>query len=98
MDHGEDWFLPSSDELQWMWDAISGGTHDFYSSSVMAYNKLLTDNGGKPFVETYYWSSSEVNDDTIVAVAFIKDSVICLNSLKSSTFTARAVYRILLEE
>lgn len=98
MEYGEDWFMPSSDELQWMWDAISGGTHDFYSSSVMAYNKLLTDNGGMPFVETYYWSSNETSDDMIELIAFMKDSIVCLESLKSSTFTVRAAYRILLEE
>ena len=98
MDHGDGWFMPSSTELQWMWDAISDNTHDFYSSSVMAYNKLLTDNGGMPFVETYYCSSSEVNESTMVAVAFMQDSYICLDSQKGSIFTVRATYRILLEE
>ena len=96
--HGDGWFMPSSTELQWMWDAISGGTHDFYSSSVMAYNKLLTDNGGMPFEETYYWSSNETSDDRIELIAFMQDSVICLEPLKSSKFTVRAAYRILLEE
>jgi hypothetical protein len=90
--------MPSSQELQWMWDAISGGTHDFYSSSVIAYNKLLTDNGGMPFEETYYWSSNETSDDRIELIAFMQDSVICLEPLKSSKFTVRAAYRILLEE
>lgn len=98
MDHGDGWFMPSSTELQWMWDAISDDTHDFDSSSVIAYNKLLTDNGGMPFFETYYCSSSEVNESTMVAVAFMKDSIVCLDSQKGSTFTVRAAYRILLDE
>ena len=55
MDHGDNWFMPSSTELTWMWDAISGGTHRFDSESVAAYNKLLEENGGEPFNETYYW-------------------------------------------
>ena len=92
--HGDGWFMPSSQELQWMWDAISGGTHDFYSSSVMAYNKLLTDNGGMPFVETYYWSSNETSDDMIELIAFMNDSVVCLEPYKTKPYTVRAAYRI----
>ena len=96
MDHGADWFMPSSQELQWMWDAISAGTHDFDSESVKAYNKLLTDNGGMPFVETYYWSSNETAEDLVELVAFMNDSVVCLEPYKTYTYTVRAVYRILL--
>ena len=96
MDHGADWFMPSSQELQWMWDAISAGTHDFDSESVKAYNKLLTDNGGMPFVETYYWSSNETAEDLVELVAFMNDSVVCLEPYKTHTYTVRAVYRILL--
>ena len=96
MDHGADWFMPSSQELQWMWDAISAGTHDFDSESVKAYNKLLTDNGGMPFVETYYWSSNETAADLVELVAFMNDSVVCLEPYKTYTYTVRAVYRILL--
>jgi hypothetical protein len=98
MVHGDGWFMPSSDELQWMWDAISGGTHNFDSASVMVYNKLLTDNGGMPFEETYYWSSNETAGDSIKLIAFMYDSIVCLEPLKSSKFTVRAAYRILLEE
>lgn len=96
MDHGADWFMPSSQELQWMWDAISAGTHDFDSESVKAYNKLLTDNGGMPFFETYYWSSNETAEDLVELVAFMNDSVVCLEPYKTYTYTVRAVYRILL--
>lgn len=98
MVHGDGWFMPSSTELQWMWDAISDDTHDFHSASVMVYNKLLTDNGGMPFVETYYWSSNETAEDSIEVIAFMHDSIICLEPLKNHTYTVRAVYRILLEE
>jgi hypothetical protein len=86
--------MPSSQELQWMWDAISDGTHDFDNASVAAYNKLLTDNGGMPFFETYYWSSNETDYDMIEVIAFMSDSVVCLAPYKSNTLTVRATYRI----
>ena len=96
--HGDGWFMPSSTELQWMWDAVSGGTHNFDSETMKSYNTLLTSNGGEAFQETYYWSSNETSDDMIELIAFMHDSIICLDPLKSSTFTVRATYRILLEE
>lgn len=94
--HGDGWFMPSSQELQWMWDAISEGTHNFDNASVAAYNKLLTDNGGMPFVETYYWSSNETADDLVELIAFMNDSVVCLDPQKTYTYTVRAATRILL--
>ena len=94
MEHGEGWFMPSSTELQWMWDAISNGTHRFENDSVAAYNKLLTDNGGMPFVETYYWSSNETSDDMIELIAFMSDSVVCLEPMKTYIYTVRAVTRV----
>lgn len=92
--HGDGWFMPSSQELQWMWDAISEGTHNFDNASVAAYNKLLTDNDGMPFVETYYWSSNETADDLVELIAFMNDSVVCLNPQKTYTYTVRAATRI----
>ena len=92
--HGDGWFMPSSQELQWMWDAISEGTHNFDNASVAAYNKLLTDNGGMPFVETYYWSSNETADDLVELIAFMNDSVACLDPQKTYTYTVRAATRI----
>ena len=77
-----------------MWDAISEGTHDFDNASVAAYNKLLTDNGGMPFVETYYWSSNETADDLVELIAFMNDSVVCLNPQKTNTYTVRAATRV----
>jgi hypothetical protein len=97
MDHGDGWFMPSSRELQWMWDAISEGTHDFNNESVAKYNKLLTDNGGMPFVETYYWSSNETAADVVELIAFMNDSVVCLDPQKTNTYTVRAAYRFPLE-
>ena len=79
-----------------MWDAISEGTHNFDNASVAAYNKLLTDNAGLPFVETYYRSSNETAEDLGELVAFMNDSVVCLEPYKTYTYTVRAVYRILL--
>ncbi len=92
--HGDGWFMPSSQELQWMWDAISEGTHNFDNASVAAYNKLLTDNGGMPFVETYYWSSNETSEDMIELIAFMSDSVVCLEPYKTSKYTVRAATRV----
>ena len=92
--HGEGWFMPSSTELQWMWDAVSGGTHDFDSDTMKAYNKLLTENGGEAFQETYYWSSNETSDDMIELIAFMGDSVVCLEPYKTSKYNVRATYRI----
>ena len=94
MEHGDDWFMPSSTELQWMWDAVSGGTHNFDCDTMKAYNKLLTDNGGEPFQETYYWSSNETSDDMIELIAFMSNSVVCLEPYKTSKYNVRAAYRI----
>ena len=93
MAQGEGWFLPSSTELQWMWEAITDGARDFDSPRVAEYNKLLTDNGGEPFVETYYWSSNETSESLVEVIAFMDDSVVCLDPKKDEIFTARAVYR-----
>ena len=94
--HGEGWFMPSSTELQWMWDAVSGGTHNFDSETMKSYNTLLTSNGGEAFQETYYWSSNETSDDMIELIAFMSDSVVCLEPYKTSKYNVRAVYRIML--
>lgn len=94
MEHGEGWYMPSSTELQWVWDAISEGTHKFDSTSVGTYNKLLTDNGGMPFVSTYYSSSNETAEDRVELIAFMEDSVVCLEPFKSSKFSVRAVIRV----
>ena len=94
MDHGDDWFMPSSTELQWLWDAVSGGTHTFDCDTMKAYNKLLTDNGGEPFLETYYWSSNETSEDMIELVAFMDNSVVCLEPYKTYRYNVRAAYRI----
>ena len=93
MEHGDDWFMPSSTELQWMWDAVSGGTHDFDCDTMAAYNKLLTENGGEPFLETYYWSSNETSEDMIELVAFMANSVVCLEPYKTYSYNVRATYR-----
>lgn len=97
MDHGADWFLPSSTELNWMWEAITGGERDFDAESVAEWNKIITDNGGEPFVETYYWSSNETSDDLVEVIAFMDDSVVCLDPAKDKVYTARAAYRFQVE-
>ena len=97
MDHGDDWFLPSSNELMWMWEAITEGARDFDAPAVAKWNKIITDNGGEPFVETYYWSSNETSDDLIEVIAFMDDSVVCLDPAKDKVYTARAAYRFQVE-
>lgn len=97
MDHGDDWFLPSSKELMWMWEAITEGARDFNAPAVAKWNKIITDNGGEPFVETYYWSSNETSDDLIEVIAFMDDSVVCLDPAKDNVYTARAAYRFQVE-
>ena len=76
-----------------MWDAVSGGTHDFDSETMAYYNKLLIDNGGEPFQETYYWSSNETSEDMIELIAFMANSVVCLEPYKTSSYNVRAAYR-----
>ena len=97
MDHGDDWFLPSSKELMWMWEAITEGARDFDAPAVAKWNKIITDNGGEPFVETYYWSSNETSEDLIEVIAFMDDSVVCLDPAKDKVYTARAAYRFQVE-
>ena len=93
MDHGDGWFLPSSKELNWMWNAITGGERDFKATKVTDYNNTLVAHGGKGFEETYYWTSNETSESLVEVVAFMNDSVVCLDPQKSSKFTARAVYK-----
>ena len=97
MNHGDDWFLPSSTELHWLWDAITAGARDFDAPAVAEWNKIITDNGGMPFTETYYWSSNETAEDLIEVVAFMSDSIVCLDPKKDNYYTTRAVYRFMVE-
>lgn len=93
VEHGDGWFLPSQDEMTWMWEGISGGTYDFDSPTVAEFNKTLTENGGEPVVETYYWSSCALDKTSAIAIAFMKDSVICLESTRDKPYSVRAAYR-----
>lgn len=95
--HGEGWFLPSSTELHWMWEMLTNGERDFKASSVAKYNEFIVENGGEPFCETYYWSSNETSDDLVEVVAFMNDSVVCLDPKKDNVYTARATYRFKVE-
>ena len=93
MEHGEEWFLPSSTELQWLWSATSGGKYEYNCDEMTAFNKILTDNGGTPIKEDFYWSSNETSEDLIEVIAFMSNSVVCLDPQKSSTYLTRAVAR-----
>ena len=94
IEHGEGWFMPSATELHWLWDAASGGTHNFESEAMKAFNKTITDNGGTAISEDYYMSSNETSTDIIEVVAFMTDSVVCLDPQKTQKFSVRAAYRI----
>ena len=96
-EHGEGWFLPSSTEMHWMWDMLTNGERDFNSPSVAKYNAFIEENGGEPFCETYYWSSNETSEDMVEVIAFMNDSVVCLEPTKDKVYTARAAYRFKVE-
>ena len=96
-EHGEGWFLPSSTEMHWMWDMLTDGARDFKAPSVAKYNAFIEENGGEPFCETYYWSSNETSEDMVEVIAFMNDSVVCLEPTKDKVYTARAAYRFKVE-
>lgn len=96
-EHGEGWFLPSSTEMHWMWDMLTEGERDFDAPSVAKYNAFIVENGGEPFCETYYWSSNETSEDLVEVIAFMDDSVVCLDPKKDNKYTARAAYRFKVE-
>ena len=92
-EHGADWYLPSSTELQWLWDVTSGGKHEYDCDEMKAFNKILTDNGGTAIGEDYYWSSNETSENLIEFVAFMHNSVICADPQKTSKMLTRAITR-----
>lgn len=96
-EHGEGWFLPSSTEMHWMWDMLTDGERDFKAPSVAKYNAFIEENGGEPFCETFYWSSNETSEDLVEVIAFMNDSVVCLDPKKDTPYTARAAYRFKVE-
>lgn len=95
--HGEGWFMPSADEIEWMWEAITDGQRDFKAPSVAKYNQLLVENGGEPFCETFYWTSNETTEELVTVIAFMNDSVVCLEPYKDRVYTVRAAYRFKVE-
>lgn len=89
VDHGEGWYLPSSQELHLMWTAVSNGTHVFDHEFIKLYNDKLE----TPITEDYYWSSNETSETMGELVAFMEDSVVCLDPQKTNKFNVRAVYK-----
>lgn len=97
IDHGDGWFMPSSTEVNLLWEMLTDGARDFNAPSVAKYNELIVENGGEPFVETYYWTSNETSDDLVEVIAFMNDSVVCLDPKKDNVYTVRAAYRFKVE-
>lgn len=95
--HGEGWFMPSAYEMELMWEAITDGKRDFQAPKVAEYNALLEANGGEPFCETFYWTSNETTEELTTVMAFMDDSVVCLEPYKDRLYTVRAAYRFLVE-
>lgn len=91
--HGEGWFMPSETELKWMWRAVSGGKYVFNEAEAAKFNNKLDD----PVEEDFYWSSNETAEDLATTVAFMDDSVVCLEPLKYKAYCVRAVYRFEVE-
>ena len=89
VEHGEGWYMPSTKELQYLWNAVSNNTHVFDNEYVKLYNDKLDD----PISEDYYWSSNETSEDLGELVAFMENSVVCLDPQKSSRFAVRAIYK-----
>ncbi|MBR2367415.1 MAG: hypothetical protein IKA81_02245 [Alistipes sp.] len=93
-DHGEGWYLPASNELHMLWDAVSGNKHVFKNNpDVEKFNKALTDNGGTAIQETFYWTSNEVSDSIAEVVCFSDGKGVCLNIEKSMQYDVRAIYK-----
>ncbi len=88
-DHGDGWYMPSSEELKWMWNAVSNGTHVFDEEFIKLYNDKLED----PILEDYYWSSNETSEEYAEVVVLMGNSVICLTPSKQSSFYVRAVHQ-----
>ena len=86
-DHGDGWYMPSSYEMNLMWDAVSDGKRVFDHDFVKLYNDKLDD----PILEDYYWSSNETSEELAEVVVFIDDSVICLDPLKTNSYNVRAI-------
>lgn len=89
--------MPSAYEMELMWEAITDGERDFQAPKVAEYNALLEDNGGEPFCETFYWTSNETTEELTTVMAFMDDSVVCLEPYKDRVYTVRAAYRFLVE-
>ena len=55
---------------------------------------LLVDDAACPAIsQDYYWSSNEETEETATLVAFMKDSIVCLDPQKTDSYRVRAAYR-----
>ena len=85
--------MPSEKELKWMWRAVSGGKYVFSEAEAAKFNNKLDD----PIEEDFYWSSNETTEALATTVAFMDNSVVCLEPFKYKAYYVRAVYRFEVE-
>lgn len=86
-DHGEGWYMPSSQEMNLLWTAISNGKHVFDDEYIKLYNDKLDD----PLKEDYYWTSNETAETMAEVIALMGDSVVCLEPFKVRFYYVRAI-------
>lgn len=60
VNHGNGWYLPSAGELAYLFKV---------ANSAQAVNNGLLQNGGYPLSDSWYWSSSEVNNQEALNVS-----------------------------
>lgn len=64
------WYVPSYNELTKVFEAYNGGGSGRNEEARAAFNGKLTANGGVPFQQTAYWTSTQMDMDMSYAVKF----------------------------
>lgn len=64
------WYFPSYGEMQDMYAAFNGAPGARDDAARAAFNEILTSNGGEPFEEVAYWTSTQFDFEMGYAVDF----------------------------
>lgn len=64
------WYVPSYNELTKVFEAYNGGGSGRNEEARAAFNEKLTDNGGVPFRQSAYWTSTQMDMDMAYVVKF----------------------------